>query len=115
MNLKKLLGCSLAAAVGFSNVMGASAATLRDIFDADYYGSRYPDLREAFEEDILKLWNHYRTTGALENREARDEEIVAAEKEAAREAAQKANSQASSQIGSQGGPRIIPRQAPAQN
>ena len=57
-------------------------------FDALDYAERYGDLKEAYGDDVLALWQHYQTYGAAEHREARGEQIVAAEKEA--EAAQKA-------------------------
>ena len=55
-------------------------------FNALDYAGRYEDLQEAFGEDVLSLWKHYQAFGATENREARDEQIVTAEKKAAKAA-----------------------------
>lgn len=58
-------------------------------FNALDYAERYGDLKEAYGDDVLALWQHYQAYGAAEHREARDERILAAEKEA-EEAAKKA-------------------------
>lgn len=51
-------------------------------FDALDYAGRYEDLQQAFGEDVLALWQHYRDYGAAEHREARDSQVVEAEKQA---------------------------------
>ena len=65
-------------------------------FNALDYAGRYEDLQDAFGEDVLSLWKHYQAFGVTENREARDEQIVTAEKEAAK-AAEEAQKELESQ------------------
>ena len=40
------------------------------VFDANYYASRYSDLKKAFGSNATKLYNHYITYGAKEGRQA---------------------------------------------
>lgn len=54
-------------------------------FDALDYAGRYEDLQKAFGENVLSLWRHYQDFGKTENREARDEEVVEAEKKASQQ------------------------------
>lgn len=68
MKAKKIMGCTLAAVVSLCNVMGVSAATLKDIFDADYYASEYSDVKEEYGDDAEALWNHFVTYGLAEGR-----------------------------------------------
>ncbi len=68
MKLKKILALSVAAATFAGAVMGTSAATMKDIFDAEYYSSQYPDLKKAFGNDEEKLYQHFVEHGLKEGR-----------------------------------------------
>ncbi|MCM1103858.1 MAG: hypothetical protein NC409_07090 [Clostridium sp.] len=73
MTLKRIARTLLAAAfilsVGaVSCELNASAASMRELFDADYYASTYPDVGAAFGNDEEALWNHFITYGLAEGR-----------------------------------------------
>ena len=76
MKLKKVLATGVLAVTLLSTTIGVAAApsggassvTMRDIFDAEYYASQYPDLREAFGNDEEKLYEHFITYGLKEGR-----------------------------------------------
>lgn len=68
MKYKKLLGCLTAVTMALSGVMEVSAATMKDLFDAEYYVSAYPDLKENYGENAETLWNHFITQGIAEGR-----------------------------------------------
>lgn len=90
MKLKKILAAGVMAAVLASTTLGAAAAplgktssvTLRDIFDAEYYASRYPDLQRIFGNDEEKLYWHFLTYGLKEGRNMSPILDVAAYREA---------------------------------
>ena len=63
-----MLAVSVAAGLAFSGLTGVSAATLEDVFDAEYYAETYSDLKEAFGYDRDALWNHFITYGLAEGR-----------------------------------------------
>lgn len=68
--VKKLLALSVATGVLWGTVSTASAAEVKDFFDAKYYAGRYEDLKAAFGEDEAALWEHYLTFGIKEGRSA---------------------------------------------
>ena len=113
IKMKRIGMIGLAGGMLLSGSLQVNAATLEDIFDEHYYADTYRDLKEAFGYDREALWNHFVTYGlgegrnmnglidvakyreeyadldafgATENREARDEQVVVAEKEAAKAA-----------------------------
>jgi len=68
MKLRRVLAVCAVAALSFTSVIGASAATLRDVFDPEYYASKYGDVKETFGQDADALWNHFITCGIAEGR-----------------------------------------------
>ncbi|MBD5533249.1 MAG: hypothetical protein HDQ98_13820 [Lachnospiraceae bacterium] len=50
--------------------LSASAAEVKDVFDASYYADSYADLKEAFGYDEAALLQHYMTYGLNEGRTA---------------------------------------------
>lgn len=58
-----LAGCML-----YGGCMQVSAATLKDVFDEQYYADSNEDLKELYGYDREKLWNHFRTFGIREGR-----------------------------------------------
>ncbi len=70
MKLKKLLVLGVAAATFAGTTLGVSAAGLKDVFDAEYYASQYPDLKESCGNDKEKLYEHFITFGLKEGRKA---------------------------------------------
>lgn len=48
--------------------LSVSAATVKDVFDAEYYANRYPDLKAVYGDDADALYNHYVTLGLSEGR-----------------------------------------------
>lgn len=50
--------------------LSASAAEVKDVFDASYYADSYADLKEAFGYDEAALLQHYMTYGLNEGRSA---------------------------------------------
>ena len=70
--LKSLMG-NIALAV--NNLLQQSGYILNGydyspVFDPEYYANRYPDLKEAFGNDSLGLWNHFVAFGMSEFRRA---------------------------------------------
>lgn len=63
---------ALAAVAAFVTAcpLNASAAGVRDVFDARYYADSYADLKEAFGYDENALFRHYMTYGLKEKRSA---------------------------------------------
>lgn len=70
--VKKLMALSAATGLLAVSVVGVSAATLKDSFNASYYSSTYADLEAAFGEDEDALYNHYLTYGIEEGRDANE-------------------------------------------
>lgn len=68
--LRKLMMLTTAACLVSTSVMGVSAATLEDCFDADYYVSSYADLEEALGSDRAALFKHFKEYGIEEGRQA---------------------------------------------
>lgn len=66
---KKLMALSLAGVMMFGSAVTASAATLKDVFDAKYYAETYDDLEAAFGDNSKALYNHYRAYGSKEGRQ----------------------------------------------
>lgn len=58
-----------AAAIFLVSGMSVSANSLKDCFDAKYYSSTYPDLKEAFGDDVQALYKHYTDYGISEGRD----------------------------------------------
>ena len=52
----------------FGGTATVSAATLRDVFDAQYYSETYSDLKDAFGTNQTALYKHYKTFGKSEGR-----------------------------------------------
>lgn len=76
MNMKNLkswkrnLAFSLATVMLIGSSMATQAATLNDVFDAEYYSAEYNDLSTAFGTDAVMLRNHYQEFGINEGRNA---------------------------------------------
>jgi hypothetical protein len=68
MKIKKLLVLGAAVSMFTASTLGVSAAGLKDVFDAEYYASQYPDLKEAFGNDEKALYNHFLKYGVKEGR-----------------------------------------------
>ncbi len=68
--MKTALTVSAAFMMFASSTLSASAATLKDFFDAKYYASLYPDLQKAFGSNEKKLYEHYLAFGIKEGRSA---------------------------------------------
>ena len=68
MRYKRLLALGVAMVTLMSSSICVSAMDLKDIFDAEYYASQYPDLKEAFGNDADALFEHYVTFGLAEGR-----------------------------------------------
>lgn len=66
--LKLLFSIVLSVMILLCNSTTVSAATLEDIFDAEYYADSYPDLKAAFGYDEGALYNHFLKYGLKENR-----------------------------------------------
>ena len=58
----------LAGTMLLSSGLQASAAGLRDVFDAEYYANSYKDLKEAFGTDEEALYKHFLEYGLKESR-----------------------------------------------
>lgn len=69
MKVRKIFALGLSMAMFASLSIGVSAATLRDLFDADYYREQYPDLDAAFGDNEEALYKHYLEYGIKEGRE----------------------------------------------
>lgn len=68
--LKKILVLTVALVLFSSFTLNASAASLKDYFDAKYYASLYPDLQAAYGNDAEGLYEHYLAFGIKEGRSA---------------------------------------------
>ncbi|MBQ9141075.1 MAG: hypothetical protein IJX63_04695 [Lachnospiraceae bacterium] len=68
--IKKLGIMCVAVSLFTSSVLGVSAASLKDIFDADYYAEKYADVKAAFGDDEEALYAHYLNYGLKEGRSA---------------------------------------------
>ena len=68
MKMKRFLALGAAALV-LGSSMPVGAATLKDVFDAEYYADKYEDLKEAFGYDEAALYKHYITYGVIEGRD----------------------------------------------
>lgn len=66
--MKKFLALGAAVTMLFSSSMLASAAEVRDIFDATYYMKMNPDIVTSVGTDETALYNHFITTGIAEGR-----------------------------------------------
>jgi len=67
---KKLVVLTMAVSMLATSVMGVSAATVEDFFDAEYYAEQYPDLAAAFGNNEELLYQHYLQYGINEGRNA---------------------------------------------
>ncbi len=77
MNFKKLkrswrqtLAFALAGAMVFGSSLTTQAATLREVFDSQYYSETYGDLSAAYGTDATMLSKHYNVYGIKEGRVA---------------------------------------------
>lgn len=68
--IKKVIILGVASTLYASSVLGVSAASIKDIFDAKYYSEKYADLKAAFGDDEEALYEHYLTYGLKEGRSA---------------------------------------------
>lgn len=69
--MKKLrfLGVIISIMILCCNTMNVSAATLQDVFCAEYYADSYPDLKAAFGYNERALYRHFLKYGIKENRQ----------------------------------------------
>lgn len=67
---KCIAGMGMAAVLFLGGGIAASAATYGDIFDADYYAKKNPDVVEVFGSDPEVLFSHYMNSGIHEGRNA---------------------------------------------
>lgn len=58
MKLKKVIALGMAVTALAGAALKVSAVSMKDIFDAKYYASKYSDLKEAFGDDEEKLYQH---------------------------------------------------------
>lgn len=68
--LRKVLVVSLSLVLFSSLTLSVSAASLKDLFDADYYLEQYPDLQKVLGDNEEALYNHYIIFGLKEGRNA---------------------------------------------
>lgn len=68
--VKRLAAFVLVCAMLFSSTLMASAAELRDLFDANYYAAANPDLKAVYGNSPEALYQHFITAGIYEGREA---------------------------------------------
>ena len=66
--VRGLLCGAVASVVLLNSGFSVGAAGLRDIFDAEYYASKYSDLKEAFGNDEEALYQHFINYGIKEGR-----------------------------------------------
>lgn len=69
MKLKNFLAVSAVSTLAFFSVMGVSAASLQDLFDAKYYSDSYVDLKTTFGDDEEALYKHFLEYGIEEGRQ----------------------------------------------
>ena len=65
---RRITALVLAGVLTFGGTATVSAATLRDVFDAQYYSETYSDLKDAFGTNQTALYKHYKTFGKKEGR-----------------------------------------------
>ena len=65
---RRITALVLAGVLTFGGTATVSAATLRDVFDAQYYSETYSDLKDAFGTNQTALYKHYKTSGKSEGR-----------------------------------------------
>ena len=65
---RRITALVLAGVLTFGGTATVSAATLRDVFDAQYYSETYSDLKDAFGTNQTALYKHYQTFGKSEGR-----------------------------------------------
>ncbi len=66
--MKKMVVAILAGTMLLSNGLQASAAGMRDVFDAKYYAEQYKDLKDAFGDNENALYKHFVEYGLKEGR-----------------------------------------------
>lgn len=66
--VRGLLCGAVASVVLLNSGFSVGAAGLRDIFDAEYYASKYSDLKEAYGSDEEALYQHFINYGIKEGR-----------------------------------------------
>ena len=66
--IRRVVSFCLAGTLLFGSAITASAATLKDVFDAEYYADSYEDLEKAFGTNEKALYNHYKVFGQKEGR-----------------------------------------------
>jgi len=66
--MKKIFVTVVAVLVLLSGTANVSAAGLEDVFSAQYYADRYPDLKAAFGTDEAMLFQHFLDYGVKEGR-----------------------------------------------
>lgn len=64
----KGVSLALAGAMVLGSTLSVNAASIEEVFDAQYYSSTYEDLKAAFGDDAGALYNHYVTFGQEEGR-----------------------------------------------
>lgn len=69
-NIKRTLLAAVALSTVMANTLSASAASVKDIFNAQYYEEQYADLKTAFGDNKAALYNHYIQYGLSEKRNA---------------------------------------------
>lgn len=65
---RRITALVLAGVLTFGGTATVSAATLRDVFDAQYYSETYSDLKDTFGANQTALYKHYKTFGKKEGR-----------------------------------------------
>lgn len=65
---RRITALVLAGVLTFGGTATVSAATLRDVFDAQYYSETYSDLKDAFGTNKTALYKHFKTFGKSEGR-----------------------------------------------
>lgn len=69
-NIKRTILAAVALSTVMVNTLSASAASVKDIFNAEYYEEQYSDLKAAFGDNKAALYNHYIQYGLSEKRNA---------------------------------------------
>ena len=65
---RRITALVLAGVLTFGGTATVSAATLRDVFDAQYYSETYSDLKDTFGTNQTVLYKHYKIFGKKEGR-----------------------------------------------
>ena len=68
MKHRRVMALGLAMATFMSMAMNVSAMDLKDIFSAEYYAEKNPDIVEVIGDDAKVLYQHYVTSGLAEGR-----------------------------------------------